>query len=58
MEVIMKQLRDRTKAGEAFSGKWVRMRRGGTGREVARVHSQQLEELAEKRMLYLTAEAC
>lgn len=41
MEVIMKQLRDRTKAGDAFSGKWVRMRsRGETGREVARVHSQ------------------
>jgi len=41
MEVIMKQLRDRTKAGEAFRGKQGRMRsRGGTGREGARVHSR------------------
>lgn len=62
MEVIMKQLRDRTKAGEAFRGKQGRMRsRGGTGREGARVQgrlSQQLEARAEKRRLYPTAETC
>ena len=41
MEAIMKQLkRQRTKAGEAFTGKWVRMSsRGGKGRGCACVQS-------------------